>query len=451
MLSIGLMSGTSMDGIDAALLDTDGENNIKELGHTKLNYAPEAKFLLKAAERAIKLANGDLQKAALYYSTALTDYLIEELQIDSKAIDAKILQLTAYLQQAMPSSTTLCLRDIILLSTTLHAQAVNQLLTNLHKHATEIDVIGYHGQTMLHNPLEKITVQIGDGALLAALTGISVVNDFRSRDIAAGGQGAPFAPIYHQALAKRDKKIPLVVVNCGGIANISVITSDHVDSLIGFDTGPGNGLIDALIRNRTAGKESMDRDGKYGRHGVVNEQILSLLFEKALPSKKDFFKTQPPKSLDIRDMTLIPELSQLSLEDACVTLEAFTAKAIVDSLDLIDLTKIQIPRHWILAGGGWYNPVIKRELKYQIKEKFGTDVIIETADQAGWNSDAMEAQVFSYFAIRSLKNLPLSVPGTTRVPKPLSGGHAYIPAVGATQTVKTLIAKNPSVLQECLP
>ncbi|MCX7123959.1 MAG: anhydro-N-acetylmuramic acid kinase [Gammaproteobacteria bacterium] len=375
MLSIGLMSGTSMDGIDAALLQTDGEAEIIELGHVHLNYAPALIQQLKAAEIRAKTGQGDL--------SAITDH-----------------------------------------STRLHAKAVQALLKKTARKSTDIAVIGYHGQTLFHDASQKISLQIGDGALLAHLTGINVVNDFRQADLQAGGQGAPFAPLYHQCLARRDHFIPLAVVNCGGIANITLIQNEDLNSLIGFDTGPGNGLIDALVRTRTQHREFMDKDGQYGSKGKVHAPILEALFSSAIQQAgENYFTKMPPKSLDIRDMRLIAELAPLSLEDACKTLEAFTAESIVKSLDLVNGP---IPQHWILAGGGWYNPVIRNALTQGLQARLGKQLRIETADEMGWNSQALEAQIFAHFAVRRLKNLPLTVPGTTGVSKPITGGIIHL-------------------------
>jgi anhydro-N-acetylmuramic acid kinase len=426
LYSIGLMSGTSMDGIDAALLKTNGEDSIFELGNIKLLYTEETKYLLKSAERAIKNASGDLQLAKLNYLEELNTYLIVELHIDKSTIVSRVKSLTTYLQAKTQTKGSLSLDGIIYLSTLLHAKAVELLLSNTKKKASEIDLIGYHGQTMYHSASEKLSLQIGDGALLANITGITVVNDFRSRDIAAGGQGAPFAPVYHLALARRDNKIPLAVINCGGIANISLITDSNIESLIGFDSGPGNGLIDALIRQRSHGSLAMDFNGQYGKLGVVNQNVLQALFEKTILMNDDnYYLKNVPKSLDIRDMKLISELDNLSLQDACRTLEAFTADMIVKSLDLVP---VDIPRYWILAGGGWHNPIIKERLVSQLLAKYGSDMTVATADEAGWNGEAMEAQIFSYLAVRSIKDLPLSVPGTTNVPMPISGGVVHYPA-----------------------
>jgi len=332
------------------------------------------------------------------------------------------------------------MKDIISHSTSLHAQVVKELISKQNLSREEIDVIGYHGQTMFHQPDKKISIIVGDGQFLADELGIAVINDFRSNDIAHGGQGAPFAPIYHQALGIRDNKIPLAVLNCGGISNITIINSKVVTELIGFDTGPGNGLIDQLVFQRTKGKENMDQDGKYGEKGSVNQIVLDKLFEKSiLKNGENYFKALPPKSLDFGDMKLIDELDSLSLEDAARTLEAFTAETIVRSLSLVSGP---IPRCWALAGGGWNNPVIKKELKDRLLLAIEDPLQVMTADEIGWNGRALEAQIFSYFAVRSLLNQPLSVPGTTRVSHPISGGKLYLPRTAKTsQKVIQLLEK----------
>ena len=362
-LAIGLMSGTSMDGIDAALIKTDGENVIEEISSISMPYTLETRNILKNNEAMIRLSH--------------------------------------------------CADEgTISLSTALHIQAVRLLLHKTKYKSNNIDVIGYHGQTMYHNPEEKISIILGDGKLMSKALGITVVNDFRARDISLGGRGAPFAPLYHLALAKRDNKIPVAIVNCGGIANITIINDKYPENMIAYDTGPGNGLIDRLVRLRTNGKEHMDANGQYGIKGKVHPDILEILYAKStFKNGQNFFDQRGPQALDINDMQLIPELDNLSLEDACRTLEAFTADSIVRSI------KNSEPTHWILAGGGWNNPVILSELKARL----GTSNVM-TATEAGWNNAALEAQIFAYLAVRSLKGLPLSFPNTTGVSEPTSGG-----------------------------
>lgn len=415
MLSIGLMSGTSMDGIDAALLQTDGSPTcLKELGNVSINYDQDFKINLKIAEYAIRICEGDVEAANKYYPAAVKEYLIKEL----KLLESEIL-INRY--QAS-------LNEVIQHSTYLHGLAVLKLLKKTGYSASQIDVVGYHGQTMLHWPQRKLSIILGDGQALANQIGIKVVNDFRRNDIEAGGQGAPFAPLYHQALAIRDKKIPLVVVNCGGIANLTFISDENEQNLRGFDTGPGNGLVDRLVKQRTSGRETMDKNGQYGLKGKVSLAVLDALYKKSLIKNNHAYLTQlPPKALDIADMKLIPELDQLSLEDACRTLEVFTAETIIQGLVLIEPNYAAWPTLWVLAGGGWNNPVIHQALENKLKQTLGNDVCICVANDMGWNSQAMEAQIFAYFAVRSLQNKPLSVPGTTGVSHPVSGGKVFLP------------------------
>lgn len=439
MLSIGLMSGTSMDGIDAALIRTDGQADIRELDQLSVPYAPEFKLLLHAAQYCVKESEGYLLQAKNNYALfGIRKYLEEELKLLPINRDQKLQELMAYAREFMHIDSLITFDDVIEHSTQLHAQAALQLIEKNGIDKQAIDVVGSHGQTMYHQPNRGISIVLGDGQLLADTLGIAVVNDFRSRDVAAGGQGAPFAPIYHQALAVRDNKVPAVVVNCGGIANMTVIINDNPEDLIGFDTGPGNGLIDRLVRQRTLGKENIDRDGKYGQRGEVNDQILNRLRETSIV--KDgltYYDLPPPKSLDFGDLVLIEELDLLSTEDACATLEAFTAESIVSSLDLLDLPRL--PTTWILAGGGWNNPVIKEELENRLRNKIGDDVEVKKANQIGWDNQALEAQIFAFFAVRSLQGKPLSVPGTTGVPEPLSGGQIHIPESGSTEAVIELV------------
>ncbi len=442
--SIGLMSGTSMDGIDAALLETDGAETIKEVGHTSISYDDQFKILLKAAEYTIRTCAGDVEAAASNYSQALKDYLVNEAKMMEINVSGKIAELSAYLHGSEYGHQPITLDEVIQHSTYLHGKVVTQLLKETGQDAYQIDVVGYHGQTMFHRPSIKTSIIVGNGQELANQVGITVVNDFRRCDVAAGGQGAPFAPLFHYALARRDNKIPVAVVNCGGIANITFIPSEEEADLLAFDTGPGNGLIDKLVRQRTNNKENMDADGRYGAQGKVDEKILESLYATSIIKEgKNYFAMQPPKSLDIGDMALISMLDSLSLEDACATLEAFTADTIVNSLQF---STGELPRCLILAGGGWNNKTILGELKHRLHKKIGSEVEILTADEAKWNSKALEAQIFAYLAVRSLQGKALSLPRTTGVPQQLSGGHAYTPSNGPTEKVTQLLDRNPLVL-----
>lgn len=381
------MSGTSMDGINVALIETDGAAYIQEIDHMEISYDSSFKLLLKEAEYAVRKSLGDMKQAELY----------------------------------CPG-----LPDVIKYSTSLHGRAVLKLLSRTGYTASQIDIVGFHGQTLFHRPSQGISVVVGDGQALANQVKIKVVNDFRARDIAMGGQGAPFAPLYHYALARRDGKIPCAIINCGGIANITFIPDKNECHMIAFDTGPGNGLIDRWVRYYTQNREHMDKDGHYGAQGKVDEVTLRALYEKSiLRENQNYLLMPPPKSLDVGDLNLIPELERLSFFDACRTLEAFTAETIIRSFDLVD--GALLPPTWILAGGGWNNSIIRLEFDQRLTKKLGNKVEVLTADQVGWTTEGLEAQLFAYLAVRSLHHKFLSMPGATGVSKPISGGCLYVP------------------------
>lgn len=422
MYSIGLMSGTSMDGIEAALLFTDGTpQNIKPIIHLSCDYERIFTLLLKATEFCIKQCDGQLQNLNINFESQLRNYFSKNLHVSSTELENIFKEVYQHLDCQSPVK----LSDVVRHSTKLHAMAVKQILNKANLSAEQIAVIGFHGQAMYHHPDKHKSIILGEAQTLTNQLKIPVVYEFREKDMQLGGQGAPLAPIYHQALAIRDKQLPLVVVNCGGISNVTIIPSEKTSQLIAFDTGPGNGLIDQFIRKQTNGKEMMDRNGQHGQHGKVHLEVLSALYEKAImKSNINYFELPPPKSLDFNDLTLIPELDNLSLEDGCRTLEAFTADSIVRSVLALNT---DIPYHWILSGGGWSNPVILEEIKQRLKSQISPSILVQTADQIGWSNAGMEAELFAYLAVRSVNQLPLSFPGTTGVKQPTTGGQYYEP------------------------
>jgi anhydro-N-acetylmuramic acid kinase len=413
MIVVGLMSGTSMDGIDAAIIETDGTPNLlKHIAHSAIEYDPTFRTLLKATEYAIRTSYEESKLDIVKRTNANFEKHLRAYLADLKVPDVE--KTIANIR----NTYGLTIEEIVRHSAELHYNAILALTQRAGLTMNEIDLIGYHGQTFLHKPENKISLVLHDGKYIAEKTGVTTITDFRTQDVMMGGQGAPFAPIYHLALAARDNMIPCAVVNCGGIGNITAITSDNPDDLIGFDTGPGNALIDKIVRTKTNGKESMDLDGKYGMRGTPDMQIVKKLYASSIiKNGQNYFDMKPPKALDIGEIKLLAELERLPLEDACATLAYFTADSIISSQKWLS----QKPKTWILAGGGWKNPTI---LKF-FKELAGPDCRVKTATEAGWNSDSMEAELIAYLAILSLHQKPLSFPSTTSVPHPTTGGVKY--------------------------
>jgi anhydro-N-acetylmuramic acid kinase len=261
--------------------------------------------------------------------------------------------------------------------------------------------VGFHGQTILHRPAERRTWQIGDAAALARATGLPVAHDFRSADVAAGGEGAPLAPVYHAALA-RDLEKPAAVLNLGGVANVTWIRPDG--ALLACDTGPGNALLDDFLFRHTG--RPLDRDGALAAAGRVDIAVLERLL--AHP----FFARPAPKSLDRQDFAASVAASgveDLQPADAAATLVAFTAEAVRRTV------LPQPPRRWLVTGGGRHNPVLMQALRARLGD-------VAPVEAAGWDGDALEAQCFGYLAVRTLLGMPLTFPGTTGVGRPMPGG-----------------------------
>ena len=359
MRAIGLMSGTSMDGVDVALLETDGE--------TVTAFGPSGYRPYSEADRAL-LRQG-LQDAS---------------------------------RMAARNERPGVLADAEQLITRAHAAAVEGFLEQQAIARETIDVVSFHGQTVLHRPERRLTVQIGDGTGLARALGLSVVYDLRAADVAEGGQGAPLVPVYHRALVRNQKlAAPVCVVNIGGVSNISYVDGE---TLIACDTGPGNALLDDFMLQRTG--EAVDRDGRLGATGRADEAFIA----EAL--QRPFFTQPPPKSLDRNDFASLV-LPELSTADGAATLTAFTAACIASVVKHLP----RPPQSWIVAGGGANNPTLLAMLGDRLP-----GARVTTAAALGWQGDAIEAQAFAFLAVRSLKGLPLTFPGTTGVPKPMTGG-----------------------------
>jgi anhydro-N-acetylmuramic acid kinase len=255
----------------------------------------------------------------------------------------------------------------------------------------------------LHRPAEGMTVQIGDAAALAKAIHIPVMHDFRAADVAAGGQGAPFVPVYHRALAQSlEREGPIVVLNIGGVSNITYI--DGGDILIACDTGPGNALLDDFIYRITS--QPFDCEGRMAAQGAADEGWIARALDHP------FFALPPPKSLDRNDFASLV-LRDVAPADGAATLTALTAAAIARVVPLLP----KRPESWIVAGGGARNLTMMRMLRERL-----SPASVEAADALGWSTDSIEAQAFGFLAARGLKGLPLSYPATTGVPIPMTGG-----------------------------
>ena len=290
--------------------------------------------------------------------------------------------------------------DVARRVTDAHIVAVRQL-------GADADVIGFHGQTILHRPDQRRTWQIGDADVLAQAVGIPVAHDFRSADVAAGGEGAPLAPAYHAALAAHLPR-PLAVLNLGGVGNVTFIGADG--GLIAFDTGPGNGPLDDWIFRHTG--DPFDRDGRLAATGRVDQAVLARLLADP------YFARPAPKSLDRLDFArslAASGLDALAAADGAATLVAFTAESVARAL------LPAAPLRWLVTGGGRRNPAIMGALAMRLGAP------VAPVEEVGWDGDALEAQCFGFLAARVLAGLPLSFPGTTGAPHPLPGGAVAHP------------------------
>jgi len=294
--------------------------------------------------------------------------------------------------------------------TDAHAAAVEAVLKEAGLAPEAIDVIGFHGHTILHAPWRRVTVQIGDGARLARTLGIDVVEAFRQRDVAEGGQGAPLVPLFHAALAAGLER-PLAILNVGGVANVTWI-GDGFDPaaetpaesrILAFDTGPGNGMIDDWVRVRTG--RNLDEGGRLAAAGHVDDAALEALL------KAGFFDLPPPKSLDRVAFDPSP-VAGLSVEDGAATLTAFTAASVARAAEHLPAP----PRRWIICGGGRRNATLMAALRSRLRAP------VDPAEAVGWDGDAIEAQAFAWLAVRCLDGLPFTLSTTTGVDGPTSGG-----------------------------
>lgn len=361
MRVLGFMSGTSLDGVDAAIIDTDGERITRFGPVTLLPFdADERTLLVEATEDAVRW-NGQGERPDSFAAA------------EAVVLDA-------------------------------HVRAARSVLER--EPGGAVDLVGFHGQTVLHRPDRRLTVQLGDPGALATAAGVPVVADLRQADLAAGGQGAPLVPVYHAALAQViGAQPPIAFLNVGGVANLSFLSSDG--AMIAFDTGPGNGMIDLMVQEREAGR--YDDGGRLAAAGRVDAVALERLLDSP------YFEKLGAKSLDRYDFPL-EAVADLSIKDAAATLVAFTAEAVARGAASLPET----PGRWIVCGGGRHNPTLMRALE----ERLGR---CESADASGLRGDFIEAEAMAYLAARSVGGLPITFPQTTGAPVPMTGGRVWEP------------------------
>tara|TARA_A100001035_G_scaffold278794_1_gene278491 strand:- start:306 stop:1451 length:1146 start_codon:yes stop_codon:yes gene_type:complete len=369
--ALGLMSGTSLDGVDVSIIESNGINEYHVILDDYFEYN----------SKIIK----DVIKVRENIST------VEDLKAYQKEINALEKDITLF-----------------------QAEIVDKTLKKVKKN---VDIIGFHGQTIFHNPEKKFTKQLGDGRLLSQLSKKEVVYDFRKNDIINGGQGAPLTPIFHNVLANKIHKtynleFPINILNIGGISNVTTTVNendlDYVSKIYAYDIGPGNCLIDDWIR-KNSGK-NFDQDGLIARSGKTDDLILNQALEN-FASKFDY-----NKSLDIKDFDIF-FAKGLSLENGAATITNFTAELIAEGIRHVE-NKIKTNKsNWLVCGGGRKNKYLLESIEKNFKE-----LVLKPIENYKVNGDFVESQAFAFLAIRSLKNMPISFPNTTRCKKPLTGG-----------------------------
>ncbi len=354
LTALGVISGTSMDGIDVSIVTSDG--------HDAVSFGAGASYPYRDGTRAA------LQALIAQAERALTEPLHE--------LEAEV--------------------------TADHLAAIRRFIAEHEIDPAGIDLVGLHGQTVYHRPQQRFTRQLIDGPAIAAALGIATVDRFRHADVAAGGEGAPFAPLYHRALAQGMEQ-PVMVLNLGGVGNVTWIEGEEV---IAFDTGPASALLDDFVLRRLG--RPYDADGALAASGRIHEDLVAAFMDNP------FFDRPAPKSLDRNEFHRRAQIVEpLSDADGAATLAAFTVESLVAALRHVP----RAPRRWLVGGGGRLN----RHLMQRLSSRLA--VPVEPVEAAGWDGDALEAQLFAYLAIRSVKGLPLSLPGTTGVPRPLTGGR----------------------------
>ena len=363
--SLGLMSGTSMDGIDASIIRSDGENEYESTFDEFFEYDQALYKDLVNLRNKINSAN--------------------DIIVNSELVSEIERKITLY-----------------------HAEICNKIIN---KSDYEVDLIGFHGQTIFHDASQKISKQLGDGSLLSNLLKKDVIYNFRANDIANGGQGAPLAPIFHNLIINKNKiELPVFILNIGGIANITIITSNKNDDLISYDIGPGNCLLDEWVRKHTSYR--YDLNGKAASIGKIDETILNQATENFENINKN-----KNLSFDIKDFDL-SFVRGLSYEDGLSTLTKFTSEIICDSISKNAKKNKTNKINLLVCGGGRRNLTLIENIRNKLPNNINLDLI----DDYNINGDFIESQAFAYLAIRSLLKKEISFPKTTNVKKSCTGG-----------------------------
>ncbi len=368
--SIGLMSGTSMDGVDLSVIKSDGNDQFSSIYNTYKEF------------------DDGLYKQLISLRDKISNF---------KDLKTHSIEIT----------------DVEKKFTLFNSHLINEVIGDINE---DIDLIGFHGQTVFHDPKIQISKQLGDGRLLSSLFKKIVINNFRQNDLNHGGQGAPLTPIFHSLISKIIQKnfklkLPINIINIGGITNITQIKEDLNNSinLFAYDLGPGNCLIDDWVRNNKDLK--FDKDGNYANIGKVDDLILNQAID-------NFEFKSYETSLDVKDFDT-SFVKGLSFEDGCATLTKFTAYLIADGLRKINKQNNINPHHYIICGGGRKNKFLMHSIENYLLNK---NIIIKDIDDYNFDGNFIESQAFAYLAIRSYLKLPISFPSTTRSKKAISGG-----------------------------
>jgi len=359
--AIGLMSGTSSDGIDASIIKSDGEGELDLIGDYFYPYKEKTKSRIRALKEKIDK--------------------VEDIELNEEEVAALEKEVT-----------------------NLHSEVISLLLKKIKIDKSQIDLVGLHGHTIFHSFRDKKTKQLGDGKILSELVGINVIYNFRDNDLKNGGQGAPLVPVYHKLLQKKlQLEMPVVFINIGGISNLTYL--DKEGEMVSFDSGPGNFLIDKLLQLKSNNTIQYDKNGEIAFKGVVDKNILDSYLDDP------YYNLLPPKSLDVNDFNL-SSIRGISLENSITTLSELTSLTIVNSLSFFK----KKPKKIILCGGGRKNKYIHERIKRLSK------ISTLNIDNYNISGDFIESQAFAYLGVRAFLNKPITFPETTGVSKPITGG-----------------------------